>query len=58
MNLNLAISDAAAAALRRFAAERDLDLDRAAELALRDWLMGNGYLELPIDEETEVEGEA
>lgn len=44
-------------ALRRFAAERDLDPGRAAAVALRDWLIGNGYLEQhELEEDGEVAG--
>lgn len=32
-------------ALRRLAHERECSLEEAAQVALRDWLIGNGYLE-------------
>lgn len=33
-------------ALRRFASDADVDLKEAAQIALRDWLIANSYLEL------------
>lgn len=47
-------------ALRRFATEQGCTLEEAAELALRDWLIGHGYLEPEheLDEDTETVGEA
>lgn len=37
-------------ALRRLASELGADLPDAAKTALRDWLIGNGYLEIPEDD--------
>jgi hypothetical protein len=47
-------------ALRRLANDRGVDLEEAAAVALRDWLMANGYLELEHElyEDTEASGEA
>lgn len=47
-------------ALRRLAAEHGLSLEQAAALALREWLIQNGYLELEheLDEATETAGSA
>lgn len=36
-------------ALRRFANEEGVELEVAAHLALRDWLVGHGYLESSAD---------
>lgn len=60
MKLTLALPTDERLALRRLALERDVSLDQAAQIALRDWLIGHGYLELApeIDEETETVGEA
>lgn len=47
-------------ALRRFATERGLSLEQAMTLALREWLTGNGYLEMAheLDEDSETVGSA
>jgi hypothetical protein len=47
-------------ALRRSADEHDLTLEEAASLALREWLMANGYLEPEheLPEDVETAGEA
>lgn len=47
-------------ALRRVAAALGDNLEITAQIALRDWLIGHGYLELPheLDEDTETVGEA
>lgn len=49
-----------AIALRRFANETGEELDAAAHIGLREFLIGIGMLELPheLDEETETVGEA
>jgi hypothetical protein len=36
-------------ALRRFANEEDVEISEAARMALRDWLLGHGYLESQAD---------
>lgn len=60
MKLALSLPSDIAIALRRMALEGDRHLAAAAEMALRDWLIGNGYLELDheLDEETETLGSA
>ena len=47
-------------ALRRFASERGISLEQAMTLALREWLTGNGYLEMvyDLDEDSETAGSA
>lgn len=47
-------------ALRRFSNEHGLSLDEAATVALRDWLISNGYLELEheLAADTETAGNA
>lgn len=47
-------------ALRRLAAEHGLSLERAAAVALREWFIQNGYLELEheLDEASETAGSA
>jgi len=53
------LSLAARIALRKFASERGSpSLSAAAAEILEDWLIGNGYLELALDEDTETAGEA
>lgn len=60
MKLTLTLATDEAIALRRVAAGLGDNLSIAAQLALRDWLIGHGYLELPheLDEDTETAGEA
>lgn len=63
MKLTLTLQTDEAIALRRLANELGGDLDAAAQIALRDWLIGQGLLELPdepdvLDEDTETVGEA
>lgn len=46
-------------ALRKLAADRLTEREKAAVAVLRDWLIGHGYLEQhEIDEDGEVEGNA
>lgn len=58
MKLPLALPADVSIALRRMANQEGLSLEQAAEIALRDWLIGNGHLELEpeLDEDTETEG--
>jgi len=60
MKITLDLATDEAIALRRMAAALSDDLSIAAQIALRDWLIGHGYLELPheLDEDTETAGEA
>lgn len=60
MKITLDLATDESLALRQFANEIGGDLDIAAHIALRDWLIGHGYLELPheLDEDTETQGEA
>lgn len=60
MKITLDLATDESLALRQFANEVGGDLDIAAHLALRDWLIGQGLLELPheLDEDTETQGEA
>lgn len=44
-SLTLTLSADERLALRRLAQERECSLEEAAQVALRDWLIGNGYLE-------------
>lgn len=46
MRIEIDLSTDEAIALRRLAAELGADFPDAAKTALRDWLIGNGYLEL------------
>ncbi len=58
--LAVSVETAERLALRRLAAEHGLSLERAAAVALREWLIQNGYLELEheLDEATETTGSA
>ncbi|MEO3387353.1 hypothetical protein [Mesorhizobium sp. CAU 1741] len=47
MLISFALATDEAIALRRMAAEMNVELPEAAQAALRDWLVGHGYLELP-----------
>lgn len=60
MKVTLTLLHAEQVALRRFMAQFDIaTLEDAAATALRDWLIGQGYLELlEIDEDTETVGSA
>lgn len=60
MKITLDLATDESIALRRFANEQGVKLPDAAEAALRDWLIGHGYLDLPheLDEDTETAGEA
>lgn len=61
MQLTINLSTNEAIALRRFAGGNDfLPLEIAAALALRQYLISTGDLELPhvLDEDSPVEGEA
>lgn len=61
MKIELDLSADERIALRRFMNEFGLSApEPALRLALRDWLIGSGYLELPheLDEDTETAGEA
>ena len=59
ITLTLDLATDEALALRRFANETCEELDAAAHIALREFLIGVGMLELPheLDEETETAGE-
>lgn len=59
MRITIDLPTAVSLALRRFAMEHDRSHEDAAAMALRDWLVGNGYLEQhELDEDTETMGEA
>lgn len=60
MKITLDLATDESIALRRFANEQGVKLSGAAKVALRDWLIGHGYLELAdeLDEDTETVGEA
>lgn len=60
MKITLELSADESIALRRLANEYEIRPELAARVALRDWLVGAGYLDLPIelDEDTETVGEA
>lgn len=60
MKIALALPADVSIALRRMANQEELPLEQAVEIALRDWLIGNGYLELEpeLDEDTPTAGEA
>lgn len=59
MKLTLDLSTETSVGLRRLANEQDLDLETAAAIALREFLMLGGWIEVPlIDEETPTEGNA
>ena len=61
MKITLTLATDEAIALRRFMAEFDIATPGdAASAALRDWLIGHGYLEVlhELDEDTETAGEA
>lgn len=49
MKLTLDLATDESIAVRYLAHELDVDLPAAAQRALRDWLIGNGYLELLND---------
>lgn len=58
MKAGMTLTPDEAIALRRFAKQHGLTLDDAAHLALREFLISAGLLELPfdLDEETETQG--
>lgn len=58
--MRLTLSTDKRIALRRYANEAGVGLEIAAQAALRDWLIGQGYLEPlhELDEDTETVGEA
>lgn len=60
MKVTLNLPHAEQVALRRFMAQFDIATpEDAAATALRDWLIGQGYLELlEIGEDTETAGRA
>ncbi len=59
MRIELDLATDESIALRRLATEIGTDLPAAAQRALRDWLIGNGYLELPQpDDDSSPEGGA
>lgn len=59
MKITLDLPTDVSLALRRFAAEFDRSRETAAVMALRDWLIGHGYLEQDdLEEDSETEGEA
>jgi len=49
LKIELELSADERIALRRFANEVGEDLAEAARMALRDWLVGHGYLESQAD---------
>ncbi|WP_019170705.1 hypothetical protein [Pseudaminobacter salicylatoxidans] len=58
--ISINLTTAERLALRRFSVEPCLSLDEAATVALRDWLISNGYLELEheLAADTETAGNA
>lgn len=60
MTLTIAFSSDEILALRRLAEHYNCDPERAARMALRDWLIGHGYMDLfqGRDEETEMQEKA
>lgn len=59
MKITLYLDTDVAIALRRFAVEANEDLDAAAKMALREYLISIGMLETAgLDEDTEAQGEA
>ena len=60
MEVRLTLSNAELTALQRLASMMGGDIELAAHLALREFLVGAGLLDLPpeIDEDTETVGEA
>jgi len=60
MKITLTLAADESIALRRFANEIGCSNEDAAKTALRDWLIGQGLLELAheLDEDTETAGEA
>lgn len=60
MKITLDLATDESIALRRFANETGEDLKDAAQLAIREYLISVGMLELPheLDEDTETQGEA
>lgn len=60
MKLTLDLSTDESIALRRFANRVGCSTEEAVRAAVRDWLIGSGYLELryELDEDTETVGEA
>lgn len=60
MKITLTLATDEAIALRRFANETGEELEDAAQLAIREFLISVGMLELPheLDEDTETVGEA
>lgn len=60
MKITIELSTEERLALRHFARQADIELGVAAHMALRDWLIASGYLELEheLDEDTETVGEA
>ncbi len=59
MKITLDLSTDESIALRRMANGIGCSNEDAVKAALRDWLVGSGYLELPheLDEDTETVGE-
>ena len=60
MRLALSLPADVSVALSRFAKEEGLELETAAGVALAEWLLAQGYLELAneLDEDTPTEGTA
>lgn len=60
MKITLDLATDESIALRRFASETGEDLDAAAHMAIREYLISVGMLELQheLDEDTETQGEA
>ena len=60
MKIEINLPTDVSVALRRMAAEDRLSHEEAATVALRDWLIAHGYLDLEheLDEDTEVAGSA
>lgn len=60
MKITLDLAPDESIALRRFANETGEELDAAARLAIREYLISAGMLEPPheLDEDTETQGEA
>lgn len=59
MKLALTLPAETAIGLRRFAADHDRDLEKAAVLALREYLIAAGWIELDeVEEDSDVAGNA
>lgn len=60
MKITLYLDAEVTAALRQFALEANEDLDAAAKMAIREFLVGMGMMGPPgdLDEDTETVGEA